>query len=238
MCKPKWVFGPVSSRRLGCSLGIDVPPPGTCTYDCTYCQAGRTTTTTVQRKSYAPPDDVADEVCRVLAEKPGVDYVTFSGMGEPTLYSEIGTLIRTLKTRTDKPVAVITNGSLLWRDDVQEDLAAADLVMPSLDAGDAEMFVRINRPHRDISFEKMVDGLAAFRKRFSNEMRLEVLLLDGLTATEEQLKKIAAHIGRIDPDSVQLNTVVRSPAEKSARAVPRVRLEELARLLGPNTDII
>jgi wyosine [tRNA(Phe)-imidazoG37] synthetase (radical SAM superfamily) len=191
-----------------------------------------------ERGAYAPPEEVADEVCRVLAEKPDVDYITFSGMGEPTLYSELGTLIRILKERTDKPVAVITNGSLLWREDVQDDLIAADLVMPSLDAGDARIFARVNRPHRDISFEKMVDGLAAFRKRFRNEMRLEVLLLDGLTDTKEELKKIAAYIERIGPDSVQLNTVVRSPAEKSARAVPRARLEELAKLLGPNVNVV
>ena len=231
------MFGPVKSRRLGRSLGIDVLPPTTCTYDCIYCQAGLTTTKTTRRESYAPPSDVADEVCRILNKGTDVDYVTFSGTGEPTLYSEIGTLIRLLKARTDKPVAVITNGSLLWRPDVQEDLMEADLVMPSLDAGDQKMFARINRPPRDISFEKMVDGIATFRKRFAGELRLEVLLLAGITDTDDEVKKIAGHVARIRPDIVQLNTAVRPAAEKSARAIPRKRLEELASIFGPNTDI-
>ncbi len=236
--KCKWVFGPVKSRRLGRSLGIDVLPLKTCTYDCIYCQAGPTTTKTTQRESYAPPDDVADEVCRVLSDGADVDYMTFSGTGEPTLYSQIGTLIRLLKARTDKPVAVITNGSLLWRPDVQEDLTEADLVMPSLDAGDQEMFARINRPHQDISFEKLVDGIAEFRKRFAGELRLEVLLLAGITDTDDEVEKIAGHVRCIGPDRVQINTAVRQPADKSARAVPRKRVEELAAIFGPNTDIV
>lgn len=234
--KCKWVFGPVKSRRLGRSLGIDVLPPKTCTYDCIYCQAGPTTTKTTQREPYAPPGDVADEVLRVLSEGADVDYVTFSGSGEPTLYSQIGTLIRLLKAQTDNPVAVITNGSLLWRGDVQDDLKEADLVMPSLDAGDQEMFARINRPPKDISFEKMVDGIAEFRKRFAGELRLEVLLLAGIT--DEEVEKIADHVTRIGPDRVQINTVVRRPAEKSARAVPRARLEKLAAFFDPPGDIL
>ncbi len=235
--KCKWVFGPVKSRRLGQSLGIDVLPPNTCTYDCIYCQAGPTTTKTTHRESYAPPEDVADEISRVLSEGADVDYVTFSGTGEPTLYSQIGTLIRLLKAQTDKPVAVITNGSLLWRGDVQEEIKEADLVMPSLDAGDQEMFDRVNRPPKDISFEKMVDGIAEFQKRFAGELRLEVLLLAGITDTDDEVGKIAAHVTRIEPDRVQINTAVRQPAEESARAVPRARLEKLAALFGPNTDI-
>lgn len=234
----RWVFGPVKSRRLGRSLGIDVLPVTTCTYDCVYCQAGPTTTQQAQREPYAPPSDVADEVCRVLEKETDLDYLTFSGTGEPTLYSQIGALIRLLKARTDMPVAVITNGSLLWRPDVQEDLLEADLVMPSLDAGDQEMFDRINRPSQDISFQTMVDGIAAFRERFPGELRLEVLLLAGITDTEDEVQKIAAHARRIAPDRIQINTAVREPAEESARAVPRERLEELAVLFGPDTDIV
>ncbi len=236
--KCKWVFGPVKSRRLGQSLGIDVLPPKTCTYDCIYCQAGLTTIKTTQIEPYSSKNDVADEVLRVLSDGADLDYVTFSGSGEPTLYSQIGTLIRLLKAQTDKPVAVITNGSLLWRGDVQEDLMEADLVMPSLDAGDQEMFARVNRPPKDIPFEKMVDGITEFRKRFDGELRLEVLLLAGITDTEDEVEKIAGHVTRIGPDRVQVNTAVRQPAEKSARAVPRARLEKLAALFGPNTDIV
>ena len=236
--KCKWVFGPVKSRRLGRSLGVDVLPLTTCTYDCIYCQAGPTTTQTTERKPYAPPEDVAAEVCRVLSKGIEVDYLTFSGTGEPTLYSQIGTVIRLLKAQTDNTVAVITKGSLLWQPDVQDDLMEADLVMPSLDAGDQETFTRINRPPPDIPFEKMVDGIAAFRKRFSGELRLEVLLLAGITDTDDEVEKIARHAARIDPHMVQVNTAIRRPAEESVRAVPRERLEELAALLGPNTEII
>ena len=141
-------------------------PFKTCSYDCVYCQLGRTTNRTIERKEYVPLGDVLEELDRRLAEGPAPDYVTLSGSGEPTLYSRLGELIAGIKERTDRPVAVLTNGSLLWDADVQEALLEADLVIPSLDAGDDAIFQWVNRPHPAVSFERMVAGLETFCRRF------------------------------------------------------------------------
>jgi len=212
----RYVYGPVPSRRLGRSLGIDLVPFKTCTYDCIYCQLGRTTNKTLERKEYVATKEVLAELGRKLAEEDIPDYISLAGSGEPTLNSGIGGLIGKIKDLTDIPVAVLTNGSLLWMSEVQEDLMAADLVLPSLDAGDGRLFGYVNRPHGDISFERMVDGLAAFTKRFPGEVWLEVLLLAGVTGVPSEVKKIAALVERIEPARIQLNTVSRPPAEDFA----------------------
>ena len=148
------VFGPVPSRRLGRSLGVDVVPFKTCTYDCIYCQLGRTTCKTVERKAWVPLEDVLDEVKEKLSTRP--DYITLSGSGEPTLFSPLGDLIVGIKSMTGIPVALLTNGSLLWQADVREAIRDVDLLIPSLDAGDEAMFRRVNRPHGGLSFEQML----------------------------------------------------------------------------------
>ena len=234
----KYVFGPVPSRRLGRSLGVDLVPYKTCTYDCVYCQLGVTTAKTVKRKEYAPLDEVLAEIDRKLASGVTPDYITLSGSGEPTLYSRLGELIIAVKAKTDIPVAVITNGSLLSDPEVRGALIGADLVAPSLDAADAESFRRVNRPHAAITFDEMVAGLVAFRERFAGQLWLEVFLLDGVTATEDYVRKLATCIDRIRPDRIQLNTVVRPPAEASASAVPRERMERFAEMLGDNAEVI
>ena len=210
------VYGPVPSRRLGRSLGIDLVPFKTCTYDCVYCQLGRTTNKTMERKQYVAVDGVLSELERKLAEKDIPDYISLAGSGEPTLNSGIGDLIGKIKGMTDIPVAVLTNGSLLWMGEVQDALMLADLVLPSLDAGDEPLFRYVNRPHGDITFERMADGLAAFTKRFSGEVWLEVLLLAGVTGMPSEAKKIAAFARRIGASRVQLNTASRPPAEDFA----------------------
>jgi wyosine [tRNA(Phe)-imidazoG37] synthetase (radical SAM superfamily) len=159
------IFGPVPSRRLGRSLGVDLVPLKTCTYDCIYCQLGRTTCKTMERKEWVPLDGVLESLKEKLSSKP--DYITLSGSGEPTLYSRIDKLIDQIKAMTDVPVAVLTNGSLLSHEDVRKQLMAADLVIPSLDAGDEAMFRLINRPHEEISFPQMLDGLIDFAAIFA-----------------------------------------------------------------------
>jgi wyosine [tRNA(Phe)-imidazoG37] synthetase (radical SAM superfamily) len=234
----KYVYGPVASRRLGRSLGVDLVPFKTCSYDCVYCQLGRTTCQTTQRSEYVPVDDVLAELKTKLALGPWPDYIGLAGSGEPTLHARIGELIDGIKHLTRVPVAVLTNGSLLWVPDVQEALMEADLVMPSLDAGDEPMFQRVNRPHPEILFEVMVDGLAAFAARFRKLLWLEVLLVEGLTGNETEVGKIAALARRIRPGRVQLNTVSRPPAEESVKPVSAQQLAALCRLFPKAVEII
>lgn len=234
----RYIYGPVPSRRLGRSLGIDLVPYKTCTYDCVYCQLGRTTNKTLELKEYIAVEEVLDELERKLAAGDIPDYVSLAGSGEPTLNNGIGDLIRKIKGLTDIPVAVLTNGSLLWMSAIQDALLAADLVLPSLDAGDEHLFRYINRPHRDVSFERMVDGIAAFTKRFPGEVRLEVLLLAGVTGISSEVKKIAALVKRIAPARVQLNTVSRPPAEVFAFPLATGQMLALKDFFPGQVDII
>jgi wyosine [tRNA(Phe)-imidazoG37] synthetase (radical SAM superfamily) len=232
------VFGPVPSRRLGLSLGIDPVPLKTCTYDCIYCQLGRTNHRTVERREYVPLENILADLDRKLATHPPPDYLTLSGSGEPTLYLRREEMIRQIKPRNRAPVAVLTNGSLLWDPEVRGSIREADLVIPSLDAGDENLFRYINRPHPLISFEKMVGGLIEFRRDFDKPVWLEVFLLGGLTALESEVAKIARIVKDIKPDRVQINSVARPPAEDFAYPVPRPRLEQLAKAFGEPTEVV
>jgi wyosine [tRNA(Phe)-imidazoG37] synthetase (radical SAM superfamily) len=234
----KFLYGPVPSRRLGRSLGIDVVPYKVCTYDCIYCHVGRTTDKTVERKEYVPLDSIVAELDRSREVLDEADYVTIAGSGEPTLYARIGELIDAVKVRTRTPVAVITNGSLLWDAAAREDLKQADLVIPSLDAGNAAMFQYINRPHPAITFERMVAGLIEFRLVFKNSVWLEVLFVGGATGIVSEVRMLADIIRQIRPDKVQVNTVVRPPSEDFAAVVVPQQLQKLADLLGENTEVI
>jgi len=175
----EYIFGPVPSRRLGRSLGIDLVPFKTCTYDCIYCQLGRTTNKTMQRKEWVPTNIVINQLKAKLSSKP--DYITLSGSGEPTLFSRLEELIPKIKGITDIPVAMLTNGSLLWLPEVRNALKSADMVVPSLDAGSSQIFQYVNRPHPDITFSKMLQGLVEFRKDYGGQYWLEVFLLAGVT---------------------------------------------------------
>jgi len=230
------IYGPVPSRRLGRSLGVDLVPFKTCTYDCIYCQLGRTTNKTIERRQWVPLDDVVAELTEKLAAKP--DYVTLSGSGEPTLYARMGELIGRIRSLTGIPVAVLTNGSLLWQEEIRRQLMDAHLVIPSLDAGHASMFQAVNRPHESISFEQMLEGLIAFRKDYHGEYWLEVFLLAGYTAIDSEIRRIAECVSRIKPDRVQLNTATRPTAEDFAVMVDRQRLAELATDFDPLAEVI
>ncbi len=235
----RYVYGPVPSRRLGRSLGIDLVPRKICTYDCTYCQLGRTTDRTVARRDYVDIEALLGELEQRLAADPlPPDYIGVAGSGEPTLHAGIGSVIAGIKGMTTVPVAVLTNGSLLWMPEVQQALMAADVVLPSLDAGDARLFERVNRPHPDISFNMMLEGLVSFTKHHPGQVWLEVLLLAGISGTPVEAAKIAALAGLIDPNRVQLNTVCRPPADPSARSLSDEELERLRALFLGQVDII
>ncbi len=237
----KYLYGPVPSRRLGASLGIDLIPKKICSYDCIYCQIGKTTHLTLKRKAYYPTEAIKRELEAFLKDPENanrVDILTFSGSGEPTLHEGIGELIRFLKGLTTIPVAVITNGSLLWDPQVQEDLLAADRVVPSLDAAVAESFRAVNRPVEGLTVTRMIDGLKAFRKRYQGQLWVEVLLCEGVNDGERDLAALKKVLNEIDPDRVQLNTVVRPPSESSARPLSQARLGEIRDYLGDKAEVI
>jgi wyosine [tRNA(Phe)-imidazoG37] synthetase (radical SAM superfamily) len=234
----KYLFGPVASRRLGLSLGVDIIPLKTCTQNCVYCQLGVTGEQTLDRKAYIPIEAVLSELEERLTSGLRADYITFSGSGEPTLHSEIGRLIDGIKEITTIPVAIITNGTLFTNPAVRADCAKADVVLPSLDAGEEATFEKINCPHKDINFAAFVEGLCKFRGEFGGQIWLEVFFCEGINTSEVEIEKIRAAILLIGADKVQLNTVVRPVADKSAVRVESDRLLSIARRLGPNAQVI
>jgi wyosine [tRNA(Phe)-imidazoG37] synthetase (radical SAM superfamily) len=230
------VFGPVPSRRLGRSLGVDLVPFKTCSYDCVYCQLGRTKCKTIGRREWGATDEIVAAVRDRLSTRP--DYITLSGSGEPTLNLHVGDVIDNIKKITNVPVAVLTNGSLFWLPEVRRELSAADLVIPSLDAGDEAAFQRVNRPHEDISLERLLEGLIAFREQYRGAYWLEVFLLSGSVENQAELARLAKWVERIRPDRVQLNTTARPPAELWASAVSADVLNSLAQMFRPRAEVI
>jgi wyosine [tRNA(Phe)-imidazoG37] synthetase (radical SAM superfamily) len=236
--KKPYTFGPVPSRRLGRSLGVDCVPFKTCSYDCIYCQLGKTTVKTVERKEYYPVDAVVREVVEKLKKVSPPDYITLSGSGEPTLHSCIDDIISGIKDISDVPVAVLTNGSLFWIEEVRDAVSGADLIMPSLDAGSEETFLRVNRPQRGILFEKMVEGLRSLRRKFMGSLWLEVFITGGVTDREEEIVKIKKLTDYIAPDRIQLNTAARTPAEDYAGLVDIEKMEKISAFFGPSCEVI
>jgi len=234
--RARYIFGPVPSRRLGRSLGVDLVPFKTCSYDCIYCQLGRTTDKTIERRQWVPLDDVLAELKDNLSTRP--DYITLSGSGEPTLYSRLDELIEGIRSMTDIPIAVLTNGSLLWDREVADTLMGADLIVPSLDAGSEAIFRAVNRPHDEISFDRMMQGLIEFRREFQGQYWLEVFLLAGHNAIAAEVEKLVDCVNRINPDRVQLNTATRPPAEDYAATVQRSDLNQLAEMFDPPAEVI
>jgi len=231
-------YGPVPSRRLGRSLGVDLVPLKTCDFNCVYCQLGPTPRTTLKRADYVPVGELAEEVRARLAEGPRPDYVTLSGSGEPTLHSSFGEVAAAIKEIADVPVALLTNGSLFWLPEVRSACRAVDLVLPSLDAGEEETFRRVNRPHPDLRFEAVLDGLVRLRDEYEGQMWLEVFVVEGVNSSDGQVERIRDCIERIQPDRVQLNTAVRPPAEQDVRPATAGRLEQIRSLLGPRAEIV
>jgi wyosine [tRNA(Phe)-imidazoG37] synthetase (radical SAM superfamily) len=197
---------------------------------------GRTTNKATQRKAWIPNEIIIDQLENRLHTKP--DYITLSGSGEPTLFSKIGELICEIKEITNVPVAVLTNGSLLWLPEVRNSLMDADLVLPSLDAGCDQLFRYINKPHHEISFSRMLEGLVKFRDEYSGKYWLEVFLLSGVTSVEAQINMLAHCIKMICPDKVQINTVTRPAVNDFAIPVPASQLKVIASQLSEKAEII
>ncbi|MEO0020469.1 MAG: radical SAM protein [candidate division WOR-3 bacterium] len=236
MIKTNYVYGPVPSRRLGLSLGLNIIPKKTCTLNCIYCQCGRTTKMTIRRESFFPINDILQEV-RAAVKGKRIDYLTFSGEGEPTLNKDIGKIIRLLKKEFKIPVAVITNSTLLFDPDVRRDLYSADLIVPSLDAADQNTFRRVNRCHPQLKIEKILTGLKTFSRYFSGKIFLEIMLVKNINDSPEHLMKLRRLAYEINPDKVHLNTVVRPPAERFALPLSFDDLLQIQMLFGPGTEI-
>lgn len=232
MTEMKYLFGPVPSRRLGNSLGISPIPKKTCNYSCIYCQLGRTDHLTNQRKMFFPVQEIIEEFDQFLMKSEAFDVVTIVGEGEPTLYLGLGELIQEIKKRTDQPVAVITNGALLYDPQVRAELAEADIVLPTVDAYDQALFKKINRPHGTIDFHQVQSGLKTFSETFDGQLWIEIMLIDGINDDDESLGKYKGLLQEIHHDRLYLNTPVRPPAESYAKAVSPERMERAVELLG------
>ncbi|MBP8604690.1 MAG: radical SAM protein [Phycisphaerae bacterium] len=234
----KYLFGPVPSRRLGQSLGVDIIPFKTCTQNCIYCQLGKDAKQTIERRDYVPINAVLEELRQKIEEGLRADYITISGSGEPTLHIHLGQLIDGIRQLTQIPIAVITNGTLFSRSDVRADCCKADVVLPSLDAGDEDTFKKINLPHKQLDFAVFVEGLRQFRREYTGQFWLEVFLCEGINTDETALSNLKRWIDTINPDKIQINTSVRPVTHPQAVRVPLGKLEQIARFFGPHAEVI
>ncbi|MBC2717673.1 MAG: radical SAM protein [Desulfobacteraceae bacterium] len=232
------IYGPVPSRRLGFSLGVDLVPYKICSYNCIYCQIGPTPETTIERKPYISSEKILSQLFDRLKEGIKPDYITLGGSGEPTLNSGISDVIKGIKSYTDVPVTVLTNGSLLMNEEVRKDLCRADVVLPSFDACDESTYLKINRPHSSFVFEEMANGLIEFRKIYPGEIWLEIFIVEGINATESMIKKFKQWTDRINPDKIHLNTAVRPTAETYVYSVPEEKLAYFCEILGKKAEVI
>ncbi len=237
--KYKYLFGPVPSRRLGVSLGVDLIPYKTCSYNCIYCESGRTTHLTDRRKEYVPTSEILDELEHFLSPNPNLDFITFSGSGEPTLHSGIGEIVQFIKTNFPQyKLALLTNASLMWNKKLQQEILPVDLILPSLDAAEDAVFKKINQPHFRIHLDEIIKGLAEFKKIYKGQMLLEVFISPGVNDGPEHLQKLKEKIHLIRPDKVQLNTLDRPGIEDWVQPATRTQLEKIAAFLDWPTEII
>ncbi|MBM4285972.1 MAG: radical SAM protein [Deltaproteobacteria bacterium] len=232
------IFGPVPSRRLGLSLGVDLAPAKTCTYDCLYCEVGPTTSLTMERFAYREAEILAELEAYLKEGGGSPDVITLAGSGEPTLNLGLGRIIRAWKDLSDIPVAVLTNGALLHREEVRRELAPADIVLPSLDAGREETFRRLNRPVPGLTLALVAGGLVEFRREYRGAIWLEVMLLKGMNDSEPELEPLRRLLREIAPDKVQINTAVRPVAHASACALDAAEMAAAAAYLGDNVEVI
>jgi wyosine [tRNA(Phe)-imidazoG37] synthetase (radical SAM superfamily) len=238
----KYIYGPIKSRRLGLSLGLSLSLDKICDLDCIYCQWGSVGKTVLERKEYVKADEIILELKSWMQKNPKaaqeLKFVTLSGLGEPTLNTCIGELIDQVKNITGLKIAVITNSTLLGDPVVRRELLKADLIVPSLDAVDSEIFKQIDRPHAGIKLNEVIEGLVALRKEFHGQIWLEVMFVSGINdgfAHIEELKKV---IWRINPDKIQINSPVRTTAEKNVNSVDKDKLKKIKEILGDKAEII
>jgi wyosine [tRNA(Phe)-imidazoG37] synthetase (radical SAM superfamily) len=238
----KYIYGPIKSRRLGLSLGLNLSSDKICNFDCIYCQWGSVGKTISERKEYVKASEIILELKSWFKENPQeakeLKFITLSGLGEPTLNTCIGDLIDQVKNITGLKIAVITNSALLGDPAVRQGLLNADLIVPSLDAVDLELFKQIDRPHTDIKLNKIIDGLIALRKEFHGQIWLEIMLIAGMNDALEHIEDLKEVIWRINPDKIQLNSPVRSTAEKNVFPVEKDKLEKIREILGDKAEII
>jgi wyosine [tRNA(Phe)-imidazoG37] synthetase (radical SAM superfamily) len=240
MEKPAYrhLFGPVPSRRFGRSLGVDLTPFKTCSFDCVFCQLGRTTVRTTERREYVPVDEVAGELEDWSRQGGTADYITLAGSGEPTLHARFGEVIAAARAAAGIPVALLTNGSLLTDPEVRDQAAGADVVKVSLSAWDQHSLEHVNRPAPGIRFESLIEGQRRFRELFSGELWLEVFLVWGVNTTPRDVERIADLAASLRPDRIQLNTAVRPPCEEYVDAVPEEQLHALTGFFDPPAEVI
>lgn len=232
-----YVFGPVPSRRLGLSLGVDLIPPKTCTFDCLYCQVGRTTSRTLEPKIFAPVHEVAAEIKKkILKNVP--DAITLAGSGEPTLYSEIDQVIASIKKMTEINVALLTNGALFWKEEIRQRVLKADIIMPTLSSAFDHTFRKIHRPHPGLDLATVINGLKMLRQDYKGQIFLEVVFLAGVNDTKKEVEALKNLVQQISPEKIQLNTVVRPPADSKAISLDRKRLEEINLFFGEKSEIV
>ncbi len=238
----KYIYGPIKSRRLGLSLGLSLSPDKICDLDCIYCQWGSVGETFLQRREYAKVNEIISELKSWMLKNPQetkeLKFVTISGLGEPTLNTRIGELIDRVKEVVGAKLAIITNSTLLGDPLVRKELLKVDLIVPSLDAVDPGIFKKIDRPNDGIKLNEIIDGLIALRKEFSGEIWLEIMLVSGVNDDPAHIEELRKVIQRINPDKIQLNSPVRSTAEKNVFPVERVKLEKIKKILGDKAEII
>jgi len=236
----KHLFGPVKSRRLGLSQGIDLLPPKTCNFNCIYCEINQAPQLSCERGEHVPTETIIAEIDELLQDEARVrnlDVFTITASGEPTLHTGIGAIIKHIKEKTDKPVAILTNGSQLHLNEVRQDLMAADIVIPSLDAARQESFRRVNRPAKcSADLETIIGGIVQFSRQFSGEIWLEILLVENINDAPQDITALQNAIGRIRPTRVQLNTVARPPYESFAKPLSHRRMEEIKGEIAQNYD--
>ena len=233
-----YIFGPVPSRRLGFSLGVDLFPFKVCSLDCIYCQIGKTTRKTVARKEYIPSAKILAELEKILTGSKTIDYITLSGSGEPTLNSKTGEIIRGIKKMTAIPVAVITNATLLTDDVLRRELISADLVVPSLDGATQDAFEKVNRPHTSLKIEEIIKGMIDFKKICKGKMWLEIMLVKNINDNEDELNALKTAVEQIKPDKIQLNTPIRPPSEEWAKTLSASKLIKIKKFFGDKCEII
>lgn len=233
----KHVFGPVPSRRLGMSLGLDIVPFKTCTLDCVYCQLGRTTVKTIERSPFVSKDELISELKVALNKRDQIDYITFSGSGEPTLNSEIGKMIDEIKLITDIPVAVLTNGTLLHLQEVRRDIEKADLVVPSLDSV-TSTFYEVNRPVQALDVELIIEGLRKFCEEYKGKIWLEIMLVRGINDDLPGIMQLSDVVTKLKVNKIHLNTVVRPPAEDFARPLSEEEMKSILKFFDERAEII
>jgi len=235
------IYGPIKSRRLGNSLGVDLVPYKFCCFDCIYCQLKKTAVLTLKRKEYVKSQEIVSELEYFLKQKPPeqkIDFITISGSGEPLLNSKINQIIDSIKEITPIPVALITNSALFIEPKVRNEVLNCDLILPSLDAVTQDVFEKIDRPHKDLKINDIIKGLIALRKDFKNKIWLEIMLVKGINDDSHYIEKFKNVLSKIKPDKIHLNTVSRPPSEIWVRSPSLQRLKKIKLILGKNCELI